>query len=184
VDPAGTGELGFASDVQFELGRTEFRVRSLLGYLGVPYPTTWTVTVNRRDLEAWWGAWHLVVAAGLAVGVASGLFLFWGMLGAVYALPVQLIVFCTDRHVTAFGAWRLAVASLLSGALLMGAAILAYTFQQLNLIQLVFAWTVHLVLGWLYVLLAPLCLPRRLNLAGGQGRKSNPFRETSARTRR
>jgi len=183
VDRAGTGELGFASDLQFELGRTEFRVRSLLGYVGIPYPTTWAVPLNRRDLEAWWGAWRPVVAAGLAVGVASGLFLFWGILGAVYALPVQLIAFYSDRHVSVFGAWRLAVASLMSGALLMGAAILAYSFQQLNLIQLALAWAVHLALGWLYVFMAPLCLPRRLAVAG-LGRKSNPFRETSARRAR
>ena len=178
VDWDGTGELGFASDLQFELGRTEFRVRSLLGYVGIPYPTTWTMPLNRRELEPWWGAWHPVVAAGLAAGVATGLFIFWSVLGAVYALPVQLIAFYADRHVSAFGAWRLAVASLMAGALLMAAAILAYSFQQLNLIQLAFAWPVHVALGWVYVVMAPLWLPRRLGVSSAQGRKSNPFRES------
>lgn len=184
VDLAATGELGYTSDVQFELGRNEFRARSLLGYVGIPYPTTWNLPLNRRDLEPWWGAWHPVVAASLAVIVVFGLFASWGILGAVYALPVQLIGFSADRHVTVFGAWRLAVASLLPGALLMAAAMLAYSFQQLNVIQLVFAWLAHLALGWVYVFAAPLRLPRQRALAGGSGKKSNPFRESSVGPKR
>ena len=175
VDLAGTGELGYASDLQCELGRTEFRLRSLLGHAGLPYPTTWIIALNRRKLEPWWGAWHPVVAASLAASVVAGLFVTWTLLGACYALPIQLIAFYADRPVSAFGAWRLGVASLLPGALLMSASILAYGFQQLNLIQLAFAWLIHIPLGWAYVLISPWRLPRCENAPGARGKKPNPF---------
>ena len=180
VDLDRTGELGYAADLQCEIGRNEFRLRSMLGYVGLPYPTHLTVPLNRHDLEPWWGAWHPVVAAGLAVIVVLGLFVAWTIVGAFYALPVQLIAYYADRQISVFGAWRLAVAALMPGTLLMSAALLAYSFQRLNLIQLVFAWVVHFALGWVYVVIAPMCLPRQQRIPGAQGKKSNPFGESSA----
>ena len=177
VDSAGAGELGHAADLQCELGRTELRLRSILGSVGIPYPTRWVIELNRRVLEPWWGAWHLVVAAGLAAGTALGLLVTWGILGALYAMPAQVIAVCADRQVGVIGAWRLAVASLLPGALLMGAAIFAYGFQQLNLIQLLAAWLVHVALPCIYVVVGPLCLPKRQAPSGSVSPKRNPFRE-------
>ena len=179
VDSTGTGELGHAADLQCELGRTELRLRSILGFVGLPYPTQWVIELNRRALEPWWGAWHLVVAAGLAAGAVLGLFVSWGILGALYALPAQVIAVCSDRRVGVIGAWRLAVASHMPGALLMSAAIFAYGFQQLNLIQLLAAWLIHVALTWIYVVISPLCLPRISASSGSSSPKRNPFRESA-----
>ena len=177
VDAAGVGDLGHAADLQCELGRTELRLRSILGFVGVPYPTRWVIELNRRSLEPWWGAWHLVVAAGLAAGTIVGLFASWGILGALYSLPAQLIAYSANRRVSVIGAWRLAVASLMPGAVLMGAAIFAYGFQQLNLIQLLAACVVHGALPWVYVVAGPLCLPKSPASSGSVSPKRNPFRE-------
>lgn len=176
VDLASSGELGYAADLQCEFGRTEFRLRSLLGYIGIPYPTPWVIAFNRRELEPRWGAWHPMVAASLGMAVVAGLLVVWGVLGACYALPIQLISFYADRQANVFTAWRLGVASLLSSALLMAAVILAYGFQRLNLIQLLFAAAIHVILPWFYVVAGPLWLPRQRSLPGSRGGARNPFR--------
>jgi len=46
------------------------------------------------------------------------------------------------------------------GALLMCAAILTYGWGALDLVRLVVTAAVHVVVGWVYVVASPLCLPR------------------------
>jgi hypothetical protein len=58
------------------------------------------------------------------------------------------------------------------GALLMSGAILLYSFNRLNLVGLLFAWLLHIVVGWIYVGIAPSRLPR---LTAGPHPRDNPF---------
>lgn len=177
VDLSHTGELGHASDLQWEFGEKEIRVRSLLGYVGIAYPMRLQIQFNRRELEPWWGAWHPTVAAGIGTTVLFGLLIGWCVLGAFFALPAQLIAFYANRQLTLFGAWRLGVASLFPGALLMCAAIFAYGFQQLNLIQLIAAWVLHVILGLLYLLVSPFCLIREPGSSVASSKSRNPFQD-------
>jgi hypothetical protein len=161
VDVTDSGAVGFTADLQLELNETQFRLRSLLGYVTLKYPKGWIIALNRPELEPWWGAWRPSVLVGAGVMVVIGLLVAWGVLAAVYALLVRVIAFYTDREISRAGAWRLAVAALMPGSLFMSAAILAYGFNQLGLIRFLFAALLHVVVGWLYVLVAPLRLPRR-----------------------
>jgi hypothetical protein len=159
VDPRQVLEASEGPDLQVELGETELRLRSLFGYWAVPYPRAFVIAVNRTDLEPWWGAWHPAIAAGLGAGVMASLFATWAVLALIYAWPIRLIAFYADRQVTWRGSWRIALASLLPGAVFMTIAFVAYTFHHLNLVQLLAATVLHLMVGWVYVLLAPFCLP-------------------------
>ena len=174
VDLAHSGEMGFVADLQVELGERDFRLRSILGYLTLRYPTDWRVPMNRLELDPWWGAWRSVVFLGLTIIVMIGLLIGWAVLATLYFWPVRAIAFYADRQLTWAGAWRLASAAMLPGALLMSAAIVAYSFQRLNLIQLLFAAAMHLAFGWGYLLMSPLWLPRVIS--GPTNRTSkNPF---------
>jgi hypothetical protein len=175
VDPDETLQPGDAADLQVELGRTEVRFRSLFGYLPLPYPKGVIVPVNRTELEPRWGAWRPALAVLVGTGTVIWLFCVWSVLALIYVWPARLLAFYADRQVSLFGAWRLAAASLLPGALFFNLAILGYAFHHLNLVQLIFSALLHILIGWIYVLFAPFCLPRVQLPVRQLKRARNPF---------
>ena len=175
LDPENSGELGQAADMEWILTRRELRLRSLFGYLSFAYPADWTISISRAELKPWWGAWQPTILTLLIAAVVIALFVSWWMLSAIYVLPVRLIAFYSDRKLSWAGAWRLAGAVLLPGAAFMSAAILAYGIHRLNLLQLLAAAVAHFVIGWVFVVAAPTCLPRLSLQTPGAVRPRNPF---------
>jgi hypothetical protein len=171
VDLDHTGEARSPAHVQVEFGRRDFKVYSLLGDFQSAYPHIRAVAFNRTELWPWWGAWApaiLVIVAGL---VAVGLMVSWACLATVYCLPARLIGFFANRDCSLGGSWRLAGAALMPGALLMCAAVCMYGWGALDLLRLAVTGGVHLVVGWVYLFVSPLCLPRLPAVA----LKDNPF---------
>ena len=72
--------------------------------------------------------------------------------------------------------WKLSGAALLPGALLMAAGVLLYDFGLLDLVQLGFIFAAHFVLGWIYLFLSQLFLPR----ISGSAAERNPFNQAEA----
>ena len=173
VDPDNQSDVNLTSDLQVELGRGEWRIRSLFGYVPLRYPTSWNVPLTRAGLEPWWGAWQWVILVGVAVAVVVGLLLQWAALAVVYLAPVRLMVFFLDREVSWAGCWRLASAALMPGAVVMSGAILLYGMQRLPLVGLLLAVILHLLAGWVYLLVAPFKLPQKAAAIAAE--KSNPF---------
>jgi hypothetical protein len=160
VDLDHTGAARSPAQVQVEFGREDFKVYSLFGYVQVAYPRSRAVAFNQTELGPWWGAWAppiLAIVAGLVVG---GLVVSWACLATVYCLPVWLIGFFANRDCSLGGSWRLAGAALMPGAFLMCAAIFMYGWGALDLVRLAVAGAVHLVAGWIYLAVSPLCLTR------------------------
>ena len=175
VDLAHSGEVRSPAHVQVELGKEVFFVHSLLGYLEVKYPVARRVAFNREELAPWWGAWQPALLGLAALGVVGGLMLAWFVLATLYAFPVWLLVFFANRDLKPRECWRLAGAVLLPGGLLMAAGILCYDFGLVDLVGLGFIFAGHFVLGWIYLFIGPLFLPRseRAQAAG-----KNPFAGT------
>ena len=125
---------------------------------------------NHTDLKPLWGAWEpdLLGLAGLAA--FFGLLLTWAALATVYCLPVWLLCFFTNRDLNFRQSWRLSGAALLPGALVLALAIALYDFGLFDLVQLSFAFGMHLVLGWIYLFVSLLFLRRVL-----PKEKANPF---------
>ncbi len=173
VDLEGAFPNGQSADVQLVLGKTELKMQSLLGFVAAPYPAGWTVSLHHADARAWWGAWRsfLLIGAGLVVVLA--LFLSWFALACLYCLPARLIAFYLDRTVTWRGCWRLAGAAVLPGAIVMAGAILLYAVHRLDLVGLLFAWLLHVLIGWVYVAYSP---TRLLRLVAPATPRGNPFR--------
>ena len=171
VDLDHSGEARSPAQVQVEFGRQDFKVYSLFGYIRSAYPQSRTVAFNQPDLEPWWGAWAPPILAMVAGLVVAGLMVSWACLATVYCLPVWLIGFFTDRECSLGGSWRLAGAALMPGALLMCAAILTYGWGAFDLVRLAVAGAVHVMVGWVYLVISPLCLPRHPMASA----KANPF---------
>jgi hypothetical protein len=88
-----------------------------------------------------------------AVGVSTivSLFGIWAVLALIYTLPAKFIAWFADRQLSWFGAWRLSSAALLPGAMLMGATVLLYGWEAVDLVGLAFLFVAHLLIGWVYV---------------------------------
>jgi hypothetical protein len=178
VDVDRSGEIRSPAHVQVELGKQELYVRSLLGYLEVKYPEEYVVAMNREELGPWWGAWEPPLLGLVALGVIAGLMVSWFALALMYALPVWLLVFFANRDLRPAECWRLAGAALMPGALLMVVGILLYDIGAIDLVGLGFVTAGHFFLGWIYLFICPLFLPR-VSAAPKVG--ANPFATQKAK---
>ncbi len=181
VDVENSQPTGQSADVQLELHLNGLKIRSLLGYLPIPYPKERALALNRAEIEPRWGAWRPFLLVGIGAAVAVGVWVLWLALATMYSLPLRLLTFYSDRDVSWLGCWRLAGAAQLLGALLMSGGILLYAFNRLNLIGLLFAWLLHIVSAWIYAGVASTRLPR---LAGSVRGGDNPFGGAGKRTKR
>jgi hypothetical protein len=160
VDPNHSGQIHSPADVQIEFGRETVRVFSLLGYAEWNYPSDWTMAFNRTELEPLWGAWEPEWLGIMVPAVVVVLMLSWAVLATIYFLPVRLAGFLANRDLNFRGSWKLAGAALLPGALLLTVAIVLFALAALDLIRFCFCFGAHIVLGWIYLFLSQLFLPR------------------------
>lgn len=152
VDMEHAGRQRSVAHVQFEFGRTNVFIHSLLGYAVVDYSPGWIIAANRTELEPLWGAWRPPILVLTIAGVIVCLMMNWFFLATLYAGPVLLAGFYLNRDLDWRRSWRFCGAALLPGALMMLAAISFYALGVMDLIQLGFMFTAHLVLGWLYLI--------------------------------
>jgi hypothetical protein len=160
VDLDHLGEARSPAHIQVEFGRGDFKVYTLLGNFQSAYPHIRALAFNRTALWPWWGAWApaiLAIVAGLVVG---SLMVCWACLSTVYCLPAWLVGFFANRDGSLGGSWRLAGAALMPGALLMCAIVVLYGWGVLDIVRLAAAGAVHLLVGWVYLLVSALRLPR------------------------
>ena len=174
VDMDHAGQKRSVADVQFEFGRTNVFIHSLLGYAVVDYPRDWVFATNRTALEPLWGAWRPPILALTVLGVAVWLMASWYLLATLYAAPVYLLGFYLNRDLDWRRSWRFCGAALLPGALLMLVALSFYSLGVMDLVQLGFVFAAHLVLGWVYLLVAVFFVRR----VGETIAPKNPFKSS------
>lgn len=172
VDLNHSGQLGREAQLQVEFGRKNARVFSMLGYEVIDYPPGWRMAFNRTELDPWWGAREPWLVVGVAALTALGLQLTWALLATLYCVPVKLITLFENRDLRWGQSWRLAGAALMPGALFLTAGIIAYSLNFVDLIQLGVLAILHMVIGWIYLFISPLFLPRP---SGNPVSQANPF---------
>lgn len=170
VDLEHGGALRSPADFQFEFGADSVRVFSLLGEMEFPYPPGYVIAANQTDARPAWGAWAPDILGLAAIGTFLGLLLVWAVLATAYCLPVWLVCLFTNRDLNFFASWKLAGAALMPGALLLAGSLVLYDLSGFDLVQLGFAFGMHLVIGWIYLFVSPMFLNRAL-----PAEKKNPF---------
>ena len=174
VDLRHDGAVRSPADFALEFGTNSVLVYSLLGPAEFYYPPDYApgtyLPANKPDLQPLWGAWRPNLLALAVIATFLGLLLVWFGLATIYCLPVWLICFFGHRDVGLLGAWRLAGASLLPGALLLSITLVLYELGVCDLVQTLFIFGLHLVIGWIYLFVAPLFLRR-----GAAPKTGNPF---------
>jgi hypothetical protein len=161
VDLTHSGQARSPAHLQFELGRDNYLVFSLFGALDRPYPREWVVAFNRVELKPWWGAWVPPILGLTAAGVIVGLLASWTVLATLYSLFAWVLGVFTERTLSLGGSWRLAGAALMPGALVMITCMLLYGVAAMDLVRLLIANGAPLVVGWVYLVTAVFCRPRR-----------------------
>jgi hypothetical protein len=172
VDLDHSGQIGLTADVQIEFGRETIRTFSLLGYWEWHYPRDDIIAFNRNTLEPLWGAWAMELLILVGVAAAMGCLLSWWLLATFYFLPLWLLGFFANRDLNFRQSWRLAGAALMPGAGLMVAAVFLYGIGFLNLVSFSFIFGAHFVIGWIYLFVSLLFVPR----APAPVIRGNPFR--------
>ena len=172
VDLDHGGALRSPADFQFEFGTDSVRVFSLFGETMIAYPPDYAIAANQTDARPAWGAWAPDILGLAAIGTFLGLMLAWALLATLYCLPVWLICLFTNRDLNFRASWKLAGAALLPGALLLSGVLAGYDLwhDEFDLVQLCFAFGLHLVLGWIYLFVSPMFLHRVL-----PSERKNPF---------
>ena len=160
LDATDTGVASSLADLRIEFHKTNWAVCAFAGCVTRPYPTVGTIQFNRPELESWWGAWQPMLFGLISLAVVVALFANWLLL-ATLGFPVAwLIAYFKDRPLTAVGAWKLAGAALLPGALLTSLGLVLYGLGVLDLLRLLCLWLAHIPVGWVYLVAAPFRLPR------------------------
>ena len=163
VDLDHSGQIRPTADVQIEFGRETVRVFSLLGYLEWNYPRRLCLRLQPQRTGTAVGRLGDGTPILAAAAVMVGLLLSWSLLATLYFLPVWLLGFFANRDLNFRQSWRLAGAALMPGALLMAAAILLYGIGFLNLVSFGFIFGAHFVIGWIYLFVSLLFVPRSTN---------------------
>ncbi|HEX5222003.1 MAG TPA: hypothetical protein VFZ59_20740 [Verrucomicrobiae bacterium] len=159
VDLEHSGTVRSLAHFQFEFGRTNLLTHSLLGYSSINYPDGWVIAFNRPELLPRWGAWRPVFLAAAILATVMYLMLSWSVLATLYFAPVWLLGFFANRDLTLEGSWRFCSAALMPGALAMLVAIFFYGIGTLDLVHMGFALAVHVVIGWIYLIVSIFYVP-------------------------
>ena len=101
-----------------------------------------------------------------------GLMLFWWLLSAIYCPLVRLGGVFANRDLNLVQSWQLAGAALMPGAVIMTAAIVFFGLGMMDLVGLMFFFSAHLAMGWVYLFLSLLYVPKS---SGMSPQKKNPF---------
>ncbi len=168
VDPKHAGEIRSPAQFQFEFGSDSLLIFSFFGVAEIDYPSDQSFYFNHTDLQPMWGAWAPEILALAALAVFFGLLLSWFLLATIYFLPVWLIAFFANRDLSLLQSWRVAGAALMPGALLMALSLWFYGLGAFDLIKLCFAFGMHFLIGWVYLLVSPFflrhaALPEKVN---------------------
>lgn len=170
VDLEHGGALRSPADFQLEFGTDSVRVFSLFGETEFAYPPGYVIAANQPDARPAWGAWAPDILGLAAIGAFWGLMLTWAVLATIYFIPVWLVCLFTNRDLNFRASWKLAGAALMPGAVLFSLSLAMYVLGRFTLVQLCFAFGMHLVVGWLYLFVSPMFLDRAL-----PADKKNPF---------
>jgi hypothetical protein len=173
VDLDHSAQIRSTADVQVEFGRQSVRAFSLLGYLDFPYPGNYVIAFNRNELDPMWGAWATGLLLAVGAAAMTCLLLGWWLLATLYFLPAWLLGFYTNRDLNFRQSWRLSGAALMPGAFLTSGAVLLYGTGLWNFVSLVFTFGAHFIVGWIYLFVSLLFVPR----VPTAPKRGNPFRQ-------
>jgi hypothetical protein len=164
ADPEDQGSTGITTDLLVGFNRNKVRFCSLLGCSDLPYARISKSTYmpfSRTELEPQWDAWEPILLTIAAVSSFFALLASWFVMASLYFGLVWLFGHTKKKTLSAGGSWRLAGAALMPGAILLCAAIVCYRLGVIDLVSLFSLFLIHFVVGWIYMVMGTLALPKK-----------------------
>src|SRR5258707_649325 len=134
-----SAKLVWNGDSPVVLGESDIKIISLLGFVQAKYPKGWIIPCNLEELQPWWGAWSPILLGISAISVLAGLLVGWAIMALILFVPIWVAALFSDRALSPGGAWRLAGAAQLPGALLMIVALFFYGLDVVDPLRLLAA---------------------------------------------
>lgn len=150
VDPAGSGELGRAADLQVELRRDGLSLHGLFGHRTFSYPPDMELRLDRLGGTAAWGAWNWVGLALIGIATFSSSMALWWTMAVATALPSWLLGLVARRSLTLGGACLMMAAAWLPATLVLAGGAALYATSWIRLPGLMFAVAAHAVVAVLW----------------------------------
>ncbi len=167
-------EIGQDADLQIQFRQDDLCAGSVFwpdwGWAFHYGPGT-AFNLARSNLEPWWSAWQPVLLTLTGAAVVLSFLLLWAALAVVCMAPAKFVAWLADRNLSWGGAWRLASASFLPGAVVMAGAMILYGWSVIDLAGLSFFLAIHVIVGWVYLVGGPCKVTRHSPLDS----KRNPF---------
>ena len=186
IEPSGITNVIESVDLVLAFDSQRLFLGSSLGFglLVVPYPLNIEIPFNKTELKPWWGARSHLILFCFGFLVSIILILSWSFLGFLYMFPVKIF---SGNRLSFRGAWQLASAAHMPGAILMSFGILMYGLKQIELVHFAFLWLIHLIFPWFYLIFSPFFVPKhnpKIDYNNKKNAKSdqitNPFNKISA----
>lgn len=148
------------SDLTILLSPETVRFRFQFGEFSFQYPVKWFAEATDEGLSGAWDPWRIVFLGAVFVGTLLSMLIFWTGFAGLYTIPVfALGTLIFNRELTLPGSWRLCVVSLISGGILCVTGFIAYSFAWIDPLTLVLLLPGQLLLGWVWIWIALICLP-------------------------
>jgi hypothetical protein len=179
VNPTGTGDAGRAGDLRVEFRPTALRLEGLLGHQEFPYPADFTLSLDRTGASAAWLAWNWPILALLLMGGFLIVWLWVGILASVAAIPGLLLGWILGRQLTLGGAWKMGIASAVTGWCCLSVGSILYATSWIRLPGLAIAVLSQPSVAALGFIWATLQLPRAAVKVRGVSAR-NPFQNQTA----
>lgn len=173
MDLENVGTPNLPTDLRVIFHRQHVALCGMLGCVNVAYPKDRLIPFSQLELESAWGAWAPFIYTVTGLAAMLWLFASWMLLATLYSPIVRIYAFFKDRQITVAGSWRLSAAALLPAALMTGGGIVLYGLGVIDLIGFLVLFALHFPVGWAYLFVSPLRLPRASDAV--ELPKQNPF---------
>ncbi len=160
ANPSSDLTVDRSSDIQVEIGISEMRFRSFMGWLHCPYPSALELDLSGDSVLPWWQAWKPSVLTGLGLFLSVSVLVSWSFLATLHTPPAALFARLLGRQAAWPQLWWLAFGSMMPGGALMSLALVAYAMLQIGMLHLCVLWVCQWLVGWLYLLGGIFCLPK------------------------
>jgi hypothetical protein len=160
VNPSNEEPIADSADLQVVFCKDKLLLRSLFGWLTIPYPKSLNLPLNYNELWTVWGAYRTAIIPVVFFITSFFIPLVWITLGIIYKIPVALMSKVLKRKVDSKGIFRISTMSQMLPAAIMCAGILLYSFYKIDITTLLIIFAIHIPLGWIYLFITPFYLPK------------------------
>lgn len=179
VNPTDEEPIADGADLQVVFGKEKLLLRSLFGWLILPYPETLNFPLNLKEVWTTWGAYKNSIIPVTFLIFACLLVLVWWMLAWLYSIPISIFIKILRRKIDPIGVFRISLMSQMLPAAILSSGIILYAYNRFDLTTLLILFIVHIPFAWIYLIISPFYLPglpEDLENPFSDGDKSrNPF---------